>query len=152
MMTYGERIANEWLQPVASIINAGMRVTYGADTHGDRARPMFGLEFLVTRRNHRGMIYGPQEAIDRKTALLMMTRWAAEYIEREQELGSIEAGKIADLVILDKNPLDPAVQDEQLSDIRVLMTLVGGKIKFAESKFAESKDLPQVGYRGRFQR
>ncbi|MDA2934277.1 amidohydrolase family protein [Acidobacteria bacterium AH-259-D05] len=152
MMTYGERVANEWLQPVKSIMNAGMRVTYGADTHGDRARPMFGLEFLVTRRNHRGMIYGPQEAIDRKSALLMMTRWGAEYVEREDELGSIEAGKIADLVVLDKNPLDPAVADEQLSDIQVLMTLVGGEIKFTEKNFAESKGLPQVGYRGRFSR
>jgi len=152
MMTYGERIANEWLQPVKSIMNAGMRVTYGADTHGDRARPMFGLEFLVTRRNHRGIVYGPQEAIDRTSGLLMMTRWAAEYIDREHELGSIEAGKIADLVVLDKNPLDPAIADEQLSDIQVLMTLVGGEIKFTEKNFAESKGLPQIGYRGRFTR
>lgn len=152
MMTYGERIANEWLQPVKSIMNAGMRVTYGADTHGDRARPMFGLEILVTRRNHRGIVYGPQEAIDRKSGLLMMTRWAAEYIEREQELGSIEAGKIADLVVLDKNPLDPAIADDQLSDIQVLMTLVGGEIKFTEKNFAENKGLPQIGYRGRFSR
>ena len=150
MMTYGEKIANEWLMPVKSIIDAGMRVTYGADTHGDRARPMFGLEILVTRRNHRGIIYGPKEAVDRQTALLMMTRWAAEYIEREQELGSIEAGKIADLVILDKNPLDAAIPDDQLSDIKVLMTLVGGKVKFSEREFAASKGLPQIGYRGRF--
>ena len=133
-----------------SIMKAGMRVTYGADTHGDRARPMFGLEIMVTRRNHRGIVYGPKEAIDRETALLMMTRWAAEYIEREQELGSIEAGKIADLVILDKNPLDAAVPDDQLSDIKVLMTLVGGKVKFSEREFAASKGLPQIGYRGRF--
>ena len=38
------------------------------------------------------------------------------------------------------------------ADIRVLMTLVGGKIKFTESKFAESKNLPQVEYRGKFKR
>ncbi|MBI4482430.1 MAG: amidohydrolase family protein [Acidobacteria bacterium] len=148
-MTYGETITNRWLQPTKSIMNAGMRVTYGSDTHGDRARPMFGMEYLVTRKNHRGVVFGSHEAVDRKTALLMMTRWGAEYVEREKELGSIEAGKIADLVVLDRNPLDPALPDDQLSDIQVLMTTVGGKIRYTEPKFAASKGLPQVGYRGR---
>lgn len=147
-MTYGETIAHKWLQPIKSIHNAGMRITYGADTHGDRARPMFGLEFMVTRRNHRGVVYAPQEAIDRKTALLAMTRWGAEYVMREKELGSIEAGKLADLVVLDKNPLDPAIPDDKLSDIQVLMTLVGGKIKYTEPEFASKEGLPQVGFRG----
>ncbi len=64
----------------------------------------------------------------------------------EPELEPIEAGRIVDSVILDKSPWDPAVQDEQLSDIRVLMTLVGGTIKFTEVKFAKSQGLPQVGY------
>ncbi|MBI4481298.1 MAG: amidohydrolase family protein [Acidobacteria bacterium] len=148
-MTYGETVANRWLQPTKSIMEAGMKVTYGADTHGDRARPMFGLEYMVTRRNHRGVVYAPQEAIDRKSGLLMMTRWAAEYVEREKELGSIEAGKIADLVVLDRNPLDAALPDDKLSDIQVLMTLVGGKIHYTEPKFAQSKGLPQVGFRGK---
>ena len=152
MMTYGETVVNEWLQPLNSIMQAGMRVTYGADTHGDRARPMFGLEYMVTRVNHRGVVYAPQEAIDRATGLLMMTRWGAEYIEREKELGSIEVGKIADLIVLDKNPLDArAVPDNQISDVKVLMTLVGGKIKFTEQQFASSKGLPLVGYQGRFE-
>ncbi len=126
-MTYGETIAHQWLQPTRSILNAGMKVSYGADTHGERARPMFGFEFLVTRRNHRGIVYGPHEAIDRRTALLMMTRWGGEYILREKELGSIEAGKIADLVVLDQDPLDAALADDQLSEIKVLMTLVGAR-------------------------
>ncbi len=68
----------------------------------------------------------------------------------ERELGSIEAGKIADLVNSDRNSLDPAVADEELSDIKVFMTWVGGTKKFTEAKFAESQGLPQVGYRGSF--
>lgn len=151
MMTYGETIADEWLQPTKSLIDAGLRVMYGSDTHGDRSRPMFGLEYMVTRKNHRGVVYGAKEAIDRATGLLMMTRWAAEYAFREHELGTIEPGMIADLIVLDKNPLDEvAVTDDQLSDVRVLMTLVGAKIKFTAPDFAAARGLPVVGYQGRF--
>ncbi|MBI4483105.1 MAG: amidohydrolase family protein [Acidobacteria bacterium] len=149
-MTYGETIANQWFQPTKSIMKAGMMVTYGADTHGDRARPMFGMEYLVTRKNHRGVVYAPQETVDRATALLMMTRWGAYYIERENKLGTIEKGKLADLIVLDKNPLDPKVPDDQLSDIKVLFTLVNGKTIFAEAQFARSVGLQPVGYQGQF--
>ena len=152
MMTYGETIADEWLQPTKSLIDAGLRVMYGSDTHGDRSRPMLGLEYMVTRKNHRGVVYGAKEAIDRATGLLMMTRWAAEYAFREHELGTIEPEEmIADLIVLDKNPLDEvAVTDDQLSDVRVLMTLVGAKIKFTAPDFAAARGLPVVGYQGRF--
>jgi hypothetical protein len=60
----------------------------------------------------------------------MMTRWAAEYVLREDELGSLEPGKLADLVILDKNPLDPAVPDDALAQIQVLAAIVGGELEY----------------------
>ena len=128
---YGEEYAHQWVMPVKSMIDAGMRVTYGADTHKDPERsPMFGLEILVTRRIHDGRVFGSKERVDRATALLMMTRWASEYLLREDQLGSLEAGKLADLVVLDKNPLDPAVRDEDLSEIRVLSTIIDGEVAF----------------------
>ena len=46
-----------------------------------------------------------------------------------------ELGKWADLVMLDKNPLDPSIPDEALSEIRVLMTLVGGKVVYDAETF-----------------
>ena len=52
--------------------------------------------------------------------MLMMTRWGGYYLLREDQLGSLEPGKMADLVVLDKNPLDSSVPDEGLSDIQVL--------------------------------
>ena len=60
----------------------------------------------------------------------MMTRWGAEYVLREQQLGSIEAGKLADLVILDKNPLDRSLPDEDLSEIKVEVPLIGGEVAY----------------------
>jgi predicted amidohydrolase YtcJ len=60
----------------------------------------------------------------------MMTRWGAEYVLREKELGSIEAGKLADLVVLDQNPLDRNIRNEDLSEIKVVATLIGGKVAY----------------------
>ncbi len=91
---------------------------------------MFNLETLVTRRTYDGRVFGPGEAIDRSNGLLMMTRWGAEYVIREKELGSIETGKLADLVVLDKNPLDRNVSDEDLSEIKVVATIIGGELAY----------------------
>ncbi len=83
---------------------------------------------LVTRKTNDGRVFGPQEAIDRSTALLMMTRWGADYVLREDILGSLEPGKFADLAVLDKNPLDPNVADEDLAEIKVVATIIDGKV------------------------
>jgi predicted amidohydrolase YtcJ len=48
----------------------------------------------------------------------------------EDKLGSIEPGKLADLVVLDRNPLDRSIPDEDLSEIQVLTTLIGGKVMY----------------------
>ena len=137
--TYGEEFGHRWVQPIKSMIDEGLRLTYGADTHSDPQRqPMFGLELMVTRVTHDGRVWGPREKIDRKTALLMLTRWGAEYVLRENEIGSLEVGKLADLVVLDKNPLDSAIPDEELSEIKVLMTIIGGAVAYRSPQASQS--------------
>ena len=49
---------------------------------------------------------------------------------REDKIGTLEPGKYADLLVLDKNPLDPNIPDEDLSDIKILVTMVEGEIIF----------------------
>ena len=128
---YGEEYAHRWVLPVKSLIDAGARVTYGADTHNDPERhPLFNLEVVVTRISEDGIVYGPRERIDRSTGLLMLTRWGAEYVMREDELGSIEPGKLADLVVVDQNPLSSDIADEDLSEIKVIATLIGGEVAY----------------------
>jgi predicted amidohydrolase YtcJ len=128
---YGEEYAHRWVLPVKSLLDAGVKVAYGADVHNDPDRhPMFNLEILVTRRIRDGRVFGPREAIDRSRALLMMTRWSAEYVIRENQIGSVEVGKLADLVLLGKNPLDSNISNEELSEIEVLATLIGGKLEY----------------------
>ncbi len=85
---FGEEYAHQWVMPVKSLLDAGMRVTYGADVHRDPDRqPMFNLEVLVTRVTRDGRVFGPRERIDRASALLMMTRWGADYVLREEKVG-----------------------------------------------------------------
>ena len=128
---FGEEYAHRWVLPAKSLIDAGARVTYGADTHNDPERhPLFNLEVLVTRISEDGIVYGPRERIDRANALLMLTRWGSHYVLRQEQLGSIESGKLADLVVLDKSPLDESVADEDLSEIKVLATIIGGKVVY----------------------
>ena len=91
---------------------------------------MFNLEVLVTRVTRDGRVFGPKERIDRASALLMMTRWGADYVLREEKLGSLEPGKFADLVVLDQNPLDTRILDEDLSEIKVVATVIGGEVAY----------------------
>jgi predicted amidohydrolase YtcJ len=90
---------------------------------------------MVTRRGEDGQFYGRDQRLDRKTALRIMTMGSAYYILREKQLGSLEAGKWADLAVLDKDFMQ--VPDEELDGMKVLMTLVDGKPMFAEPSFAQ---------------
>jgi len=62
----------------------------------------------------------------------MMTRWGSEYVIHEDEVGSVEPGKLADLIVLDKNPLDRSLPDDALSEIKVEATIIGGDLAFGE--------------------
>ena len=103
------------------------------------------IEKLVTRKDEKGKVWGKEEAVDRRTALRMFTRWAAEYVLREDVLGSLEPGKWADLVVIDRDFL--SIPNEHINLIKVLLTVVGGKLVHTEARFAQAESLPQVGYR-----
>jgi len=115
----------------------------------DRRLPKKGvmqvLELAVTRKGKSGKVLSPQERVDRKTALLMYTRWAAEYVLREDVLGSLEPGKWADVVVLSGDYLK--VEENGIGKLRPLMTVVGGKLVYTDPEFARAEKLPQVGYR-----
>ncbi len=120
-ITYGKEVADRMLNPARSLLDAGAMVS--SESTSFRSFASF-----VTRQSGRGYTLGAQEALDRKTVLRMWTQHGAKYVYREDVLGSIEVGKWGDLVVLDKNPLDEvAVPDEELANIQVLMTIVGGE-------------------------
>jgi len=132
---YGEQVFWQWLQPVRSLMEAGAILSYGADTGSDPERqPMHSLEVIVTRENHEGIAVNPPQALSREQGLLMLTRGGKYYVGRD-DLGSLEAGNLADLVILGQNPLDPRIPDRDLSEIQVLMTMIDGEAAYLSPDF-----------------
>jgi predicted amidohydrolase YtcJ len=114
---------------IKTLIAAGIKVAGGADTgEPPYAEPLWNMEKMVTRTDEVGRTWGAKEAIDRKTALLTYTRWAARYTHDEDKLGSIELGKIADFVVLGDNFL--TAPEGVISDLPVKYTFVGGKLVY----------------------
>jgi predicted amidohydrolase YtcJ len=118
---YGDRIHD--VQPVNELLKEGQSIhVEGAD--------LPTLERYITRRDEKGLVWGPDHAVDRATALRMGTIWAARFIGEEKNLGSIEKGKKADLVVLGQDYL--TVPEDKISDIPVAATVVGGKLVYGE--------------------
>ncbi len=90
--------------------------------------PLFNIWCLATRQTARGSLLWPDEAISVQQGLVLFTRNAAAALGQDRERGTLEPGKLADLVVLERDPLD--VPPEQVKDLRVDCTLVGGRVAY----------------------
>jgi predicted amidohydrolase YtcJ len=90
------------------------------------------LDATVTRRSRSGDIIGPAQRVDVMTALKAMTIWPAYQHFEEDGKGSIEAGKLADLVILSADPT--AIDPETLDQLKVLETIKSGTTIYVQSE------------------
>lgn len=142
---YGERL--DTMQPVKDLVAAGIPVHFEGGKPDEP--PLWRIERFVTRvaryatRSERARragneatamerLWGKDQAIDRKTALRMVTLDAAFFIGEEKMLGSIETGKYGDLVVLEGDYL--GVPQDRIDEIEPVMTIVGGKIVFDASQ------------------
>jgi len=115
------------MQPVKSLIEAGIKPAAEADAFSPRtAAPLFTIMKWVTRLDDKGRQLDPAEKVSREEALRMYTIWAARYSGEEDTLGSIEPGKLADLVVLGGDYLTFPINE--LDKLRVLMTVMGGQV------------------------
>ncbi len=131
---YGEQYL-DWIVPVKSILEAGGKAVMEIDHHlTDEQNPFLDIQTFITREDDQGEVLGPDERVDRVTALRMITRWAAEYVLREEVLGSLEVGKWADLIVIDKDYL--TIPENQIKEIKVLLTLVGGEPVYVGPEFS----------------
>jgi predicted amidohydrolase YtcJ len=122
------------MAPLRTLLDRGIPFHIeGTEPRDDRSYPTWYIEKAVTRLSRHGDVVGPEEALDRETAFLALTRWAARFIGANDSLGSIEPGMLADVVVFDGNIMDVPI--DQLSDLLPVMTLVGGKVAY------ESEDL-----------
>jgi predicted amidohydrolase YtcJ len=88
--------------------------------------PFLTLYVAVTRRTQGGQVIGPEQAVSRDDALRMMTANAAWLSFEENRKGSIEVGKLGDLVVLSDDYL--ACPPERIKEIRALVTVLGGAV------------------------
>jgi hypothetical protein len=83
---------------------------------------------FITRKDLRGVVYGADQAITREEALRLYTSSAAFYNFDEDVKGSIEPGKLADVVVISDDIL--SCPEEAIKDIKAVITIVGGKIVY----------------------
>lgn len=103
-------------------------IAFGSDFPVEAVNPLFGFHAAVARQDAKNFPaggYQMENAVDRKSALLAMTRWAAYACFDDQLRGSIAAGKQADFVILDRDIMQ--VPNPQLRDTKVKQTWIGGE-------------------------
>ena len=139
-VSYGEKVANTFVVRVKSMLNAGAKVVFEMDGDGYIWRD---LEKFITRKDNDGKVWGPQERLDRATTLKTITRWAAEYVLRPDKQGSIEPGKLADLVVLNRDYM--TIPEEEIRGLQSRLTMLGGKIIYVHPDFAQEYNLRPAG-------
>lgn len=116
------------MSPMRTAIDRGMTVTHHNDTPVTPINILLSTWSAVNRISTGGMTIGPEFRISMIEALRGVTINAAYQMFEEKYKGSIEVGKLADLVILDKNPLDYTnVGWDVFKQIKVVRTIVGGQ-------------------------
>ena len=120
------------VEPEAVLLNAGARIAFGSDWPVDPLDEWFALKVGVTRTAAPDSGYsGPltdQPVLPRAEALRAITINAAYTLRAEREVGSLEVGKLADMIVLDRNFF--TIPAEDIANTKVLQTMVGGKIVY----------------------
>jgi predicted amidohydrolase YtcJ len=119
---------SRWLYPIASLVNSGATVAFGSDWFVTSGNPMLGIETAITRRDplsNDGPAFHDQERIRLHEAIAAYTINGAYVNFLDDELGSIEAGKLADLIVIDRNLFN--IPPQEISEAQVLLTLLDGE-------------------------
>lgn len=112
------------ISPVRSALERGLVYNFHQDTPVTKPDMLHSVRCAVNRRTRSGAAIGPEQAVGVYDALKGVTCNAAYAYGEEHRKGTLEAGKLADLVVLDRSPLD--VEPARLREERVLATLKEG--------------------------
>jgi hypothetical protein len=124
------------MPPLATIQNSGIMWGLGTDgTAANQVLPFTTLAFAVTGKMPGGMKVIKQ-TISREDALIAHTRRNAFFVFQESNLGSIQPGKLADLLVLDRDYLTAPA--DQIKDIKPVLTIVGGRVAYDASAGSQS--------------
>jgi predicted amidohydrolase YtcJ len=132
----------EWARggvPVA--INSDHMIGLDPDHAMNSFNPMLMLYIASVRKSDSGRVHGPQQRLSRLDALRSVTAWAAKLSFDESNRGTLEPGKLADLVVIDRDYLN--CPEAEIRHIQVLRTIVGGKTVHQRSDRPENSRLPR---------
>lgn len=140
-----------WAYAFRTLEQAGVRLSFGSDWPGTNAAwytadPLLGIYSAVTRQTLGGQPAGgwfPQERVSAESALRAYTTGNAWAAGEEATKGTIAPGFLADLVVLDGDPL--RVAPEQLRDLKVKLTIAGGRIVYDATKDPPARDPARRG-------
>ncbi|MHB8798126.1 MAG: amidohydrolase [Thermoanaerobaculia bacterium] len=128
----GATRAREGAYPWRRLLDAGARIGNGTDAPVEDVDPIASLHASVTRQPKKGPAFFPEQRMTRMEALRSYTV-ANAYAAFEEELkGTLEPGKLADVVVLSKDL--STVPDGEILSTEVLTTIVGGKVVFEKAK------------------
>jgi predicted amidohydrolase YtcJ len=122
------------VEPQALLLDAGARIAYGSDWPVDPLDIPFALKVAVTRtaapgagKEFAGRLTA-QPGMPRAAVLRAVTMNAAYTLRQESRLGSLEVGKLADFIVLDRNFF--TIPEDDIANVKVLQTVVGGKLVY----------------------
>lgn len=127
MEAYGPK---RWpmMHPNRSALELGIPVAGNSDFGVSAAEPLLRIQSMATRKTAEGKVYGPEQKISVEQAIRIWTLGSAYACFEEDIKGSIEAGKLADFVILSQDPTK--VDPDAIKDIKVEKTIIAGKIEY----------------------
>lgn len=123
-----------WMYPIKSVLDTGATIAFGSDWSVSTANPFPQMETAITRKDaddDTDTSFIPEERIDLETAIVAFTINAAFVNKQENETGSVEVGKLADLIVLDKNLFE--TEQDDISETKVLLTLFGGEPVYGDT-------------------
>ncbi len=121
---FGER-AEDWANARAAL-DAGIRISFHNDSPVTPVEPLRNIQVAVTRRTRSGTrVLGPRNRVTLDEAIRAETIDSAWQLQSEHEVGSLEVGKHADLVVLNDDPY--AVDPDTIGDLQVLATYLDGR-------------------------
>jgi len=133
-MTYGSERLNQ-MEPFRTFLDTGVRASLEGDTTRDP--PFWKMEAAITRKDQiYGRVWNSKQAVTREEALRMATNNGAYQLGEEDKLGSIAEGKLADLIVIDKDYL--TIPEDEISSIGVLLTIMGGRFVYEKEGALES--------------
>lgn len=123
----GDSLANT-ISPTRTALNKGLKITIHTDAPVALPNLMRMIGISVDRKSRSGQIIGEKERLTPYEALQAITTWSAYQHFEEHQKGTLEVGKLADMIILDKNPLKAS--PSEIKEIKVLETIKDGVIVY----------------------